>query len=80
MIFDSVPGLRGCTANTPNLPTKIINFRGFDSSRILSLRGGILMSIGHFPSYVESTNPRRDSLSRDNLSREIGCRTGQSIV
>ena len=29
--------------------TKILDFRGFDSSRILILRGGILMSIGNFP-------------------------------
>ena len=32
-----------------NLRTKILDFRGFDSSRILILRGGILMSIGNFP-------------------------------
>ena len=31
-----------------NLPTKTLDFRGFDSSRILSLRGGVLMSIGIF--------------------------------
>ena len=31
-----------------NLRTKILDFRGFDSSRILSLRGGILTSIGNF--------------------------------
>ena len=31
-----------------NLPTKILDFRGFDSSRILILRGGIPMSIGNF--------------------------------
>ena len=36
-----------CTAN---LRTKILDFRGFDSSRfILILRGGILRPIGHFP-------------------------------
>ena len=34
---------------TANLPTKIVDFRGFDSSVILILRGGILMSIGDFP-------------------------------
>ena len=34
---------------TPNLPTKIVDFRGFDSSIILIQRGGILMSIGHLP-------------------------------
>ena len=33
--------------NAANLRTKILDFRGFDSSRILILRGGILMSIGN---------------------------------
>ena len=32
----------------PNLPTKILDFRGFDSSRISTLRVGILMPIGNF--------------------------------
>ena len=32
-----------------NLRTKILDVRGFDPGRILSLRGGILMSIGIFP-------------------------------
>ena len=51
---------------TANLRTKILDFRGFDSSRILILRGLILVSTG---SFSESTN-----LSRDTLSREIGSR------
>ena len=34
---------------TPNLPTNIVDFRGFDSSIIFILRGGTLMSIGNFP-------------------------------
>ena len=34
---------------TPNPPTNIVGFRGFDSSIILSLRGGILTPIGNFP-------------------------------
>ena len=34
---------------SPNLPTNIVDFRGFDSSIILILRGGILMSIGDSP-------------------------------
>ena len=34
---------------TPNPPTNIVDFGGFDSSTILILRGGILMSIGDFP-------------------------------
>ena len=40
---------RGGWMHTANLRTKILNFRGFDSSRILIRRGGILMSIGNFP-------------------------------
>ena len=34
---------------TANLRAKILNFRGFYSSGILILRGGILMSIGNIP-------------------------------
>ena len=34
---------------TANLRTSIMDFRGFDSSIILILRGGILMPIGNFP-------------------------------
>ena len=34
---------------TANLRTKTLDFRGFDSHIILSLSGGILMSIGNFP-------------------------------
>ena len=37
---------QGCTAN---LHTKILDFRGFGSSRIVKFRGGILMSIGNIP-------------------------------
>ena len=35
--------------HTPNLPTNIVDFRGFASSIILIERDGILMSIGNFP-------------------------------
>ena len=35
--------------STANLRTKILDFRGFDSGRILILRGGILRSTGGFP-------------------------------
>ena len=38
--------------NAANLRTKILDFRGFDSSRILISRGGILMFIGNFPESV----------------------------
>ena len=36
-------------STTANLRTKILDFRGFDSSRNSILRGGILMPIGNFP-------------------------------
>ena len=36
-------------ALTANLRTSIMDFRGFDSSIILIMRGGILMSMGNFP-------------------------------
>ena len=36
-------------SSTPNLPTNIVGFRGFDSSIILILRDGMLMSTGDFP-------------------------------
>ena len=36
-------------ASTPNLPTNIMDFTGFDSSIILILRGGIPRPIGNFP-------------------------------
>ena len=54
-------------APTTNLRTKILMFRGFDSSIIIILRGGIPCPIGKFPGKIESSN-----LRRDNLSREIG--------
>ena len=40
---------RELTPDTANLRTKIMDFRGFDSSRILMLRGGIPRPIGDFP-------------------------------
>ena len=42
-------------ARAAKLPTKILDFRGFDSSRILSSRGEI------------SGKPESTNLSRDNL-------------
>ena len=53
-----------------NIRTNIMDFGGFDSSIILILRGGNLMSVEFyrgFPRKFESSN-----LSRDNASREIG--------
>ena len=41
--------LAGACVKTDSLRTKILDFGGFDSSRILILRGGIPMSIGDFP-------------------------------
>ena len=58
------------------LRTKILDFRGFDSSRIFRLRGGILMSIEDLP----------ESLSRAILAgiilvyREIGRTPGALFV
>ena len=54
---------------TPNLRTKIIDFRGFDSSIVLIWRFQGWNSQAHsgFPGKFESSN-----LSRDNLSTEIG--------
>ena len=37
------------TADAPNLPPDIVGLRGFNSSTILILRVGILMSIGNLP-------------------------------
>ena len=39
------------TARTPNLPTNIMDFRGFDSGIISSLRGGSPRPIGNFLRY-----------------------------
>ena len=50
-----------------NLRTKIPDFRGFDSSRTLILRCGILMSTGSIPVIL-----RQSSLVRIISSREIG--------
>ena len=42
-------GIRHEGRNTANLRTNNPDFRGIDSSIILMLRGGILMSTGDFP-------------------------------
>ena len=59
-----------CTAN---LRTKILDVRGFESSRILISRGGIPSPNKKFPGNVESTN-----LSLENVSREIVWKTTQT--
>ena len=38
-----------CPTLTANLRSKILDFGGLDSSRILIIRGGIFVSIGKFP-------------------------------
>ena len=50
--------------HTPDLPTNIVDFRGFDSSIILKLRGGILGPIGNFTELL--------SQAMLDVSREIG--------
>ena len=55
---------------TANLRTTILDFRGFDSSRILSSRAGILMPIGHFleiMSQAWKSFPNQNKLSRSAL-------------
>ena len=44
--FSDPPGI------TANLRTKILDFRGLDSGRILIFRGGTLMSAGNSPEFV----------------------------
>ena len=51
---------------TPNLPTDIVDFRGFDSSIIL-VKGGNSHVHREFNGKLESSN-----VSRDSVSREIG--------
>ena len=63
--------VRGCrrqaaAGGTADLRTKILDFRGFDSSILLISRAGMLMSNRQFPGKSEATN-----LSRESLSREI---------
>ena len=53
--------------NTPNLPTNIVDFRGFDSNIILNLRGGFPGPIGDFPESLSQA-----MLVGCNVSREIG--------
>ena len=56
---------------TPNLPTNIVNFRGFDSSMILNLRGEIPRPTGDLPESLSQA-----MLVGCNVSREIGRRRG----
>ena len=46
--LDLASPVQSCSLSvgTANLRTKILDFGGFDSSRILMLRGGMFMSIG----------------------------------
>ena len=55
---------------TANLPTNIVDFGGFDSSIMLCLRGGILMSMGNFP----------ESLSQAMLGVMLAGRLGVVIL
>ena len=48
-MWGSVPSEANWVSSTANLRTEILDFGGFDSSRVLTPRGGILMSIGNFP-------------------------------
>ena len=52
---------------TANLRTKILDFRGFDSSIFFNIKGWYSHVHRAFPGKFESTD-----LGRDNISREIG--------
>ena len=54
---------RGCERSAADLRTEILDFRGFDASRIINLRGGILMYIGHSNRYKHNVI-RRTSVCR----------------
>ena len=59
------------SAPTPSPPTKSLDFRGFDSSRLLILRGGILMSVEFdqgSPGKFDSRTLYGKTLSRWTLS------------
>ena len=55
--------------HTPDLPTQIVDFRGFDSSISLILRGEIPRPIGDFPECLSQA-----MLVGCNVRREIGRR------
>ena len=61
---------------TVNLRTKILDFGGFDSSRILILRGGILMAIGNFPDIVSQRILAVTGFSGETPYREMRGYTG----
>ena len=51
---------------SPDLPTNIVDFRGFDSSTILNLRGGI-------------SRPKRDFLESSSQAMLVGCNVSGEI-
>ena len=61
--------------HTPNLPNNIVDFRGFDSSTILVLRGGIPRPIGDSPESLSQA-----ILVGCNISRRIGRNTNTQTV
>ena len=63
---------------TANLCPKILDLRGFDSSIILILRGGILMSIGNFPKCL-SPQILVGIISVERLDTQIVCWRFQSL-
>ena len=66
-----VQPLGGLVRCTPSPPTKSSGFRGFDSSRLLVLRGGILMSVN----FDRGSPGKFDSrtLNGETLNRWTGC-------
>ena len=71
---------RSCTTenqDTTNLRTKILNFRGFDSSRVLVLRGWTSHARGEFPGKFESSKLSRDNLVGRSGVRHMEARSGE---
>ena len=65
---------------TANLRAKILDFKGLDPSRTLTVRGGILMSVGDFPEMLRQTNPSRDYLGRDIARSTTDNRAATHII
>ena len=59
-LSSSAPPCPGPGTVAPNLPTNIVDFRGFDSCTILNFRGENPRPIGYLPEGFESSNVSSD--------------------
>ena len=60
-----------------NLPTNIMDFKGFDSSIILIFKGWNSQAQREFPGKFESSNLSRDSVRRENGRKGSRLRPGK---